>query len=82
MLRGIRFGSCEIFFVPIEAQTKETCFWNTDDNGPMGSGWFYWCCSVGCLPEGDPIGPFKTRAEAYMSACDNGYIDEESEDSQ
>jgi hypothetical protein len=28
------------------------------------TGWFYWYCFPGCLPEGDPIGPFETEDAA------------------
>jgi hypothetical protein len=27
-------------------------------------GWFWWSCFPGCMPEGYPIGPFATEAEA------------------
>jgi hypothetical protein len=32
------------------------------------TGWFYWFCFPGCMPEGDPIGPFDTEAEAIADA--------------
>lgn len=73
----IRFGTCEIFHVPLAEQTSDTCFWDSDENAPVGEGWFYWCRLPRCRPEGDPIGPFKTRSAAYIDACDNGYIAEE-----
>jgi len=31
-------------------------------------GWFWWSCFPGCLPDGPPIGPFTTRAEALADA--------------
>lgn len=31
-------------------------------------GWYYWTCFPGCLPEGDPIGPFETEEEALEAA--------------
>jgi hypothetical protein len=38
-------------------------------------GWYYQFCFPGCLPESDPVGPYKTEAEA-IEACrdevDNG----------
>jgi hypothetical protein len=39
-------------------------------------GWFYWCCFPGCLPEGEPMGPFETLEEAEEDAKDNGFIDD------
>ena len=26
-----------------------------------GDGWYWWACMSGCLPDGDPIGPFNTE---------------------
>lgn len=31
-------------------------------------GWYWWSCFPGCLPDGDPIGPFNTEAEALADA--------------
>ena len=31
-------------------------------------GWFYWYCFPGCMPEGDPIGPFAT-AKLAVEDC-------------
>lgn len=31
-------------------------------------GWFYWFCFPGCLPEGEPVGPFDTQAKALADA--------------
>ena len=31
-------------------------------------GWFWWTCFPGCMPDGDPIGPFATEAEALADA--------------
>lgn len=31
-------------------------------------GWFWQPCFPGCLPDGDPIGPFETRDEAIKDA--------------
>jgi hypothetical protein len=31
-------------------------------------GWFYWFCFPGCLPDSEPFGPYKTRAEAIAAA--------------
>ena len=32
------------------------------------SGWYWWSCFPGCLPDGDPNGPFATQAEAIADA--------------
>jgi hypothetical protein len=31
-------------------------------------GWFWWMCFPGCIPDGDPVGPFDTHAEALADA--------------
>ena len=31
-------------------------------------GWYWWECSPGYLPTGDPIGPFETEDEAVADA--------------
>lgn len=33
-----------------------------------GLGWYWWACSPGCLPDGEPVGPFATEAEALADA--------------
>ena len=37
---------------------------------PLEAGWYWQACFPGCLPDGDPIGPFKTKAEALADAQD------------
>ena len=32
------------------------------------TGWYWWACMPGCLPDGDPIGPFNTQ----QAAIDDG----------
>lgn len=34
-------------------------------------GYYYWSCFPGCLPDSDPNGPFKTKAEALADAQSN-----------
>ena len=31
-------------------------------------GWYWQACFQGCLPDGDPIGPYKTEQEAIDAA--------------
>lgn len=33
-----------------------------------GTGWYWQACFPGCLPDGEPNGPFKTEAEAQADA--------------
>ena len=40
-----------------------------DGDGAVAElGWYYWACFPGCLPDGDPIGPFDTEADAIADA--------------
>jgi len=32
------------------------------------SGWYWWSCFPGCLPDGDAFGPFPSAAEALADA--------------
>jgi hypothetical protein len=34
------------------------------------AGWFYWCCSPGCLPESEASGPYDSYGEALTAAVD------------
>jgi len=38
--------------------------------GYADAGWYWWACFPGCLPDGDPIGPFHTEADALADAQD------------
>lgn len=41
----------------------------TDEEGDcLGTGWYWQACFPGCLPDGDPMGPFATEAEALADA--------------
>ena len=33
-------------------------------------GWYWWSCFPGCLPDGDPSGPFASEADAIADAQD------------
>jgi hypothetical protein len=39
-----------------------------EDGEPLPSGWYFWFCLPGCLPDSDPIGPYDTEEEA-IEAC-------------
>jgi len=38
------------------------------DGEALASGWYYWYCFPGCLPDSDPLGPFRTEEEALADA--------------
>lgn len=55
---------------------------------PQGEGYFYWHCTPGFLPDGAPIGPYATEAEALAAAregsgvCPHGVPDDWSEEDE
>jgi hypothetical protein len=41
----------------------------TDEDGEvMETGWYWWFCFPGCMPDSEPNGPFTTEAEALADA--------------
>ena len=45
--------------------------WRDEDGELMGEGWYVWSCFPGCLPDGEPMGPFGTEAEALELMLDD-----------
>ena len=39
-----------------------------NDTDTIGVGFFYWYCLPGCLPDGDPVGPFESEQAAIDDA--------------
>lgn len=39
-------------------------WYSLDAEDGYDPGWYWWSCFPGCLPDGDPVGPFETEAEA------------------
>jgi len=44
-----------------------TC-WADVDGEPLPAGWYWWSCQPGCLPDGEPNGPYSSEAEAAADA--------------
>lgn len=40
----------------------------------LETGWYWWSCQPGCLPDGDPVGPFDTWSDA-VNDCREGVCD-------
>lgn len=38
------------------------------DDLNLDEGWYWWSCQLGCLPDGEPNGPFDTEEEAEADA--------------
>lgn len=47
-----------------------------EEEGITG-GWFWQACFPGCLPDGAPMGPFATKAEALADAREGMDVDDE-----
>ena len=41
-----------------------------DDEEQIETGWYWWACFPGCLPDSDPVGPFETEEKALNDARD------------
>lgn len=57
---GEGHGSFEVFY-----HDKDD-----DDLAMVVTGWYWWACSPGCLPDGEPSEPFATSKEAYDDAME------------
>lgn len=59
----------EVFYLGSEDsfENSERAAFGTDDD-PLPVGWYWWSCFPGCLPDGEPNGPFETEAEALADA--------------
>lgn len=65
----------EVFYVDTRGYCGNTPFVLPHEPGEqaMGlvdSGWYWWTCFPGCLPDSEPSGPFDTEAEALADAQD------------
>lgn len=44
--------------------------WISEYGEHLEPGWYWWACFPGCLPDGDPNGPFETEDAALEDARD------------
>lgn len=79
---GERFGSCELFYWDrFDCQDAELIKLTQDgwvsfdwrgDPDPCDpadyEGWYWQACFPGCLPDGDPMGPYPTESECMQAA--------------
>jgi hypothetical protein len=56
----------EVFYMS-RADIREAD-WTDEAGEPLDCGWYWWSCSPGCLPDGEPNGPFVTEEEALADA--------------
>jgi len=73
----------EVFYMNANdiAAASQGTYWHEDESSYAEPGWYWWPCFPGCLPDGDPNGPFATQAEALADAQDNSDVDVDPEDS-
>jgi hypothetical protein len=63
---GTRYGSFEVFYMTEENIAEFN--WVDDDGGARDPGWYWWACFPGCMPDGEPSGPYQSEAEAIDDA--------------
>ena len=59
-------NNIEVFQVPEDYQPER----EGEPGSVVDSGWYWWSCCPGCLPDGEPSGPFDTYREALLDAVD------------
>jgi hypothetical protein len=66
---GETYGSFEVFYDDADTSPWSDAPRNFDPHGePVQSGFYWWSCFPGCLPDGDPSGPFETEQDAIDDA--------------
>lgn len=62
---GYEYGSFETFEVTPEESESAT---KADPDNPVfpEPGWYWWPCFPGCIPDGDPMGPFASEKDALF----------------
>lgn len=51
-------------------EREKAVAWAVEESGAV-AGWYWHACFPGCLPDGDPNGPFATKADAIEDAQSN-----------
>jgi hypothetical protein len=62
--RALPIGTTPDDPVPAECECGE----KAEDFEDVPAGWYWQSCFPGCLPDGDPIGPFPSKSEALAAA--------------
>ena len=59
----------EVFYHDAKDNAPGTVWELEDEPGTfIEDGWYYWPCFPGCLPDGEPVGPFASKQEALNAA--------------
>ena len=64
---GETYGSFQVFW----SSRNSGAGLMGEDNRPMPAGWYWWACFPGCMPDGDPVGPFAGSYSAWRDARDS-----------
>ena len=64
---GGTFGSFETFEV-----SKHDADTSHAESMNLSAGWYWWACFPGCIPDGEPSGPFETESAAIEDAQGQG----------
>jgi hypothetical protein len=63
---GKEYGSFETYHLA-PAPTRPGCVLDAPGH-ELAPGWYWWACFPGCLPDGEPTGPFETESAAIEDA--------------
>lgn len=63
---GEPYGSFEVFYV-----ARADKFTDVEGNA-LHTGYYWYACFPGCMPDGEPSGPFKTSQLAHKAAMEGG----------
>lgn len=69
---GTEYGSFEVFYADarmVRQAQKDSEGMRPDEASPITeTGWYWWACFPGCMPDGNAMGPFQTEREAIEDA--------------
>lgn len=58
------YGSFEVFYAADNARPEH----RANPETWLAEGWYWWACFPGCLPDGEPEGPYVSSNAAYRAA--------------
>jgi len=67
---GALVGAWQDYQEELDRVLKEIEVFEASDYPDAGLdvGWYFWYCLPGCLPDGEPVGPYNSREEAEEAA--------------
>lgn len=67
---GDEYGSFEVFHFDPASEGVDAEAWKDGDGELLPAGYYWWACFPGCIPDGEPVGPFDTEEEAMADAME------------